>query len=1007
MMNTAQLIKSSNEIFSDLEEVNSALFKGKLSIEDKIAGIYYLNFNQEISEEYFEELQYKYLAEEFYSQEESLQWNIYLLFINSNVAEELKVKILTDDKYARKLIFTDNEFIDYFKLEKSQQSGFPDIISNWKKELNSVGLQELYSSTSIEGIIRNFMDNSSSVILEKPVKSLEHVPTIEKISSISLKDNYRMFPLERDFKFGQVNLFTGSNGVGKTCLMESIELVLTGKTQRNRSKSENANSITAVYNDKITDTYNHNNGYYKERGAKWYERRLSEQENKTVESFNQFNFFNTDAASLFANSDHKDQINESLKQIILGEEYTLLKDRIGKIENRLRSELNKISKGIEEKNNIFKNNQNRINELKNDKNFEGLKDDIKKNISNLGYKNPINESQYSISNLFINEIKNELDFIKSNDWVADFNSFIKVKENVAKRIQSVSDNKNKFENNNQEAVKLQGTNNRLTSLENKLISFLRYFEVDTISSIETLHTDFSRINIQLSIINNLKDLNSLELDIFQLKKETKNLPDFISGKEDIIEQKKNLLKREELELKKIQDNFSIIEKLSSQIKYLGKEFLAHKIDSDNCPLCEQQISHSQLLLKIESEFNENIDKSILNDKSSQVEELKKAIVLLEKELMNLKTYHSTAINYLKDYENLTFNEIDSNIKKVIEKEIEILEEKSKLENLLLKVSNIGGSVSEYFALKEEISKEYSEKLLFEKVFLNDLVNTLKQNIKANSTTIEKFKEDNDKIISDLNLSLKLKEYVDNFEKIENIVKSNETKIDSINFSFENLKRYLNIPNDKIIVDLSKDLNLLDQNLQTFRLIESSQNEIKKLLAENDKINEDLPPIKEINNRLDKAMKTLSILSSNSEDKMLEDYFNQNLAEIKDIFKTIHSPKEFNNIKYQDKTLILFKDKNEYQISEISTGQRAALVLSIFISLNRKLKNGPNILIFDDPVTFIDDFNALSFLDFLRYFIVKEKKQIFFATANKKFSALFKKKFNFLGDGGFKEFRLER
>jgi len=189
-MNTAQLIDRSKTIFSDLEKVNNNLFKGKLPIEDKIAGIYYLNFNQEISENDFEELQYKYLAEEFYSQEESLQWNIYMLFINSNVTEELKLKILTDEKYARKLIFTSDEFLDYFELENSKQTNLPDIVSAWKQELNSVGLQELYSSASNEGIIRNFIQNTSPKVVEKPIKSLEHVPIIEKISSISLKDNY-------------------------------------------------------------------------------------------------------------------------------------------------------------------------------------------------------------------------------------------------------------------------------------------------------------------------------------------------------------------------------------------------------------------------------------------------------------------------------------------------------------------------------------------------------------------------------------------------------------------------------------------------------------------------------------------------------------------------------------------------------------------------------------------------------------------------------------------------
>lgn len=70
MMNTQQLLDQSRIFFNDFIEVESNLFKGNLSIEDKTAGIYYLNFNQEVSEEEFEQLQYKYLAEEFYKQEE-------------------------------------------------------------------------------------------------------------------------------------------------------------------------------------------------------------------------------------------------------------------------------------------------------------------------------------------------------------------------------------------------------------------------------------------------------------------------------------------------------------------------------------------------------------------------------------------------------------------------------------------------------------------------------------------------------------------------------------------------------------------------------------------------------------------------------------------------------------------------------------------------------------------------------------------------------------------------
>ena len=89
--------------------------------------------------------------------------------------------------------------------------------------------------------------------------------------------------------------------------------------------------------------------------------------------------------------------------------------------------------------------------------------------------------------------------------------------------------------------------------------------------------------------------------------------------------------------------------------------------------------------------------------------------------------------------------------------------------------------------------------------------------------------------------------------------------------------------------------------------------------------------------------------------------------------------------------------DDIPLVKISTGQRSALALSIFLALNKKLKRGPNVLLFDDPVTYIDDLNILSFLDYLRELVIQENRQLYFVTANQKLGGLFQKKFAFLGD----------
>ncbi len=1006
-MNTQQLLDQSRNFFNDFTQVDSNLFKANLSIDDKIAGIYYLNFNKEISEEEFEQLQYKYLAEEFYNQNEALQWNIYLLFINSNISDNLKIRILKDDKYARKLIFSDKEFLDYFKLEKSEKSELPDIVSKWKNELNKVGLQELYSSASYDGILRNFLNNSIPNIKEKKDNNLEDVPVIDKISSISLKDNYRPYPKLRDFSFGTVNLFTGSNGVGKTSLLESIELILTGKTKRNHDKIEESNSISAVLNGNLNETYTPNNKLYKERGAKWYNRRISEQGNQTFKSFNQFNFFNTDAAYQFSNSEEGDVINESLKQIILGEEYTTLKDKIQKIQTRLKPELNKTSKYLKDKNDELQKNANRINELRSNKNFEELKNNITLNISNLNYKTTVEEPKYSVSNLFINEIKNELDFILSNNWLTDYNKFISIKENISTRIKQVSESKDTYNENIQNSNKIIQNRQRIEDLLSKANNFLKYSEIEDNSKIELLEINSKKIETQLSIIKTLSDLNNLQLDILKLAEEYNTLPEAISSKEFLLNTKTISLKDLKYDVHVLQENLSQNEKLFNELKQLGKKILNHNSHSSSCPLCEQQISHSNLLLKLESEFKNDIVKNTINDKNELINKLNIEIIFLETQLSNLKKYRTVVSNYLSTHEVMSLKELDKNIQNTINKEKVILTEKESYDKLFLQLNSVNGSISEYSILKSQLLLEYPNQNISDKKILIKIINELKDQLITYTIEIENLKTTNNKIISELNSSLNLKEYTDQFEKIEEIVNANRIKIESLNFSFENLNRYIQISEDKNIIELSKDLALLNENLNTLRIVENSQNEIKKLLNINEEIEKFLPEIKKLNSRLHTAVELLEKLNNNSEDMVLEDYFENNLNEVKDIFKTIHSPKEFSTIQYKHNKLVLFKNGQSFEVSQISTGQRAALVLSIFISLNRKLQNGPKILIFDDPVTFIDDFNGLSFLDFLRYFILKEKKQIFFATANKKFANLFKKKFDFLGEKDFKEFPLER
>ena len=93
---------------------------------------------------------------------------------------------------------------------------------------------------------------------------------------------------------------------------------------------------------------------------------------------------------------------------------------------------------------------------------------------------------------------------------------------------------------------------------------------------------------------------------------------------------------------------------------------------------------------------------------------------------------------------------------------------------------------------------------------------------------------------------------------------------------------------------------------------------------------------------------------------------QNRSSIETIFYRIHSPADFRGIGSSWTNLVRVKDSSEASLSEISTGQRSAIALSIFLAQNSQLKNeAPPVVLIDDPIAHVDGLNSLSFLDYLR------------------------------------------
>ena len=151
-----------------------------------------------------------------------------------------------------------------------------------------------------------------------------------------------------------------------------------------------------------------------------------------------------------------------------------------------------------------------------------------------------------------------------------------------------------------------------------------------------------------------------------------------------------------------------------------------------------------------------------------------------------------------------------------------------------------------------------------------------------------------------------------------------------------------------------------------------------------------------------------LLTEYSEKALRDEVLRNNAAEISSTFAQLHTPNEF-DLHVTDTQLHITRrsDETEVDLNEMSSGQRAAYALSLFLAMNESLRNGPKVILFDDPVAHIDDINTLSFLDYLRDIALSRSRQLFFATADSQLAGLFKHKFRFLGEKRFKVFDLVR
>ncbi len=963
------------------------------------------------------------LRKDYYNNTGYLQWNYYYAFISGNKEikqnNDKKIQIEKDELYARKYIMTLLQLEEWLKRSKNIGKRTiaeikRDLSEEWISKLKEAQLDAIYLDTKYKDGVENYLKGDPILEVEKTIADdkKSDVNVIININNLKWK-NYRPYPEKKEFKFGKVNLIKGINGSGKTSLLEAIELLLCGKTKRNYDRDESGNDIKALINNGIKKiSFSSNNYLLKERDKFWYNTSAKNVSCRIYERFNKFNFFNSDAAFQLS-SGNKQEIEKAFEDLAMGYQVNRLEERLHGFNDRFQKKLKDYSKIINESNKELKEQKQLLNEIGQiDDQPEKLLEEIIAEAKQANWILPtktdsiITQFEKNITSLkyYLKNINSEInwiDVISQKKVEKEYNYLKNTKDKVVKIKREVRKLKLTFEKKKKKCKDLEEIIQHLSSVE-------YYFKDDKIDQLEGLKRKVTYTTYHINKCRKIKKaMNDVDqVKYIEIKESLKEYENKIKSELETLEIK---IKEIEKEIKNEKNNLNQLENIVTDIKLKGKEFIKLQKGAIECPLCHTKHPEGVLIKLIEEvkdEFQNTEDQKLLLEQRT---DLTKKLETLKNNDTNFSILKGSLYILYDDesFESKSIVDLLTDLRNEMKPLNKLKEQLERLKNIQIYFKEKGLDEKEFIKIKDQLSsknveidqdydkkkKEYVDKLkaLSEEIDINQLIIENSEKNINNILDEAGIIDGTDKVLNDR--IEKTKAAIGNYKDINRIITLNP-KTDLITIDRE-------INRISVLFERYKELKIKKEENEL--IIKTSTTKIKEFQEKKD-LN---IPIKE---RAKKACDAIyDIFKNHSKQEFFKDFIEDNKDDIVDIFKSIHAPKEFNNL-VLDKDNISLKRINSdvaAKLTEISSGQRSALALSIFLVLNQKLKNGPNILLFDEPVSTVDDLNILSFIDYLRELVINTDRQLFFATANENLSYLFKKKFGFLKDDELIEINLDR
>jgi DNA repair protein SbcC/Rad50 len=1023
-LNVSQLRERIAPNFPDVELIDDSTLRFTKNSDGRPFAVCYLDVNPDLptTQEKLAKYQDHIIGNHYFEGKRSLQWNNYLYFVTSRdrlqSAEGLKAKDLieSDRAYARKFVISEDDLdsvlwprVPVFRPGSMRTN----VLSVWTDRLVEAGLDKaILSNDDLPTRLALIEASSSSPVTKiKATKRGVDVGATTFIRSLLLR-RFREFPIQRSFEFGTVNLIFGANGTGKTSLLEALEWFYCGRNKRNPdSQVPYELIVTSSSGQTERATVDRSLKVFRDRNLAWYGQPEVKTNNLYL-SFAQFNFLDTDAAVDLADS--TDRIEDDLSKLLVGADASKTWRNIERVSEAVVSELRSLRMRGAESKQEFAELEKRLGEAsairqESDSIRARLTEMLQRVGWSLAYTNKEEYAGKLVESL--SELLTSARLAASFYWTETPVSTQALAAYCREKMLII----NKVEG---DIARLEVLEKRQRGLTGTIRDDRRMLKLaqDARQIIEAgviLRAMESRKQHEIVAASSdlLAGIGPETLELLSAAKENVKVADW---HKDIVlarSHAESLLTGTKLEyeaFRKLRDQSL---NLSQELRQIASRILAIGAKPDECPLCHTQFSPGELARHVQIGIDEQVEaagQKLLTQLLDHETALKKAISMeaasdwligfCRRASLRVDISVQSARAKVGDVQRAlttALAQLDTLNKELREFELRDLTE-AKLNEILDQLRELGNPTDKVSSeslevlsskVKEGLAKA-SQNLDDVKKQIAELQKELESALDSSKSGIEDFR----------NAVAQLKE---RFVTTDTVLTALKNFSSSFPWSSEK-------PLAELVVEAESTRNIaseLQTALSKEKLVLVTQTEsIKRrehLQGRIDQIDRLLLRLTEASQVLDGLQKHHSLKDA------MESALEQNRAAVEEIFSYIHSPAEFRGLGSRWNTLVRKTDNSPAKLSEISSGQRAALALSIFLAQNAQLTAGPPVILMDDPIAHVDDLNSLSFLDYLREIVLTGRRQIYFATANDKLATLFERKFDFLGVEGFRRFDLGR